>query len=287
MTQTISLTETSPRHASGFLMNLVVTILAPIFLGVTGGDIGLARMAAVETIDDFRARNHMDLIAVTQVITNGLAAVDSLCRSMTDDLSVSVTLRLRGNAISLNRAVEQNRRALRQNSDAAPVVFHAESVAEPKPPVQVAENDTPLEQDGPPQPDMLMNDAAILLLTAEADARLLHPVEQPTDKVPAEPTAAATDPAIANRLVRRLRAKAMIAESSDLIDSLRTLPPAERRDAEIRIAALGDLIHEVLTGRPPTREIDATGDSNRDGAMAENYALTAQPAAAPAHPPPR
>ena len=287
MTQTISLTETSPRHASGFLMNLVVTILAPIFLGVTGGDIGLARMAAVETIDDFRARNHMDLIAVTQLIVNGLAAVDSLSRSMADDLSLSMTLRLRGNAISLNRAVEQNRRALRQNCDADPVVFHAESVPEPEPPVPAAENDTSPEEDGLPQFEMFMNDMAVQLLAAEAGARLPHPAEQPADLVPAEQAAAVTTPAIGNTLMRRTRVKAMIAESADLTDSLRTLPPAERRDAEIRIAALGNLIHEVLTGRPPTREIDATGDPNRDGAMADHYALSAQPAAAPAHPPPR
>ena len=72
MTVAMKLTEpplivgTPPRPSPNFLMSVVVTILAPLFLGVTGGDAVLARMAAVETINDFRARNNMDLIAVVQ-----------------------------------------------------------------------------------------------------------------------------------------------------------------------------------------------------------------------------
>jgi len=43
-----------------------------------------------------------------------------------------MTLRLRGNAISLNRAAEQNRRVLREKRDADPVLFDAERVPEPE-----------------------------------------------------------------------------------------------------------------------------------------------------------
>lgn len=244
MTQTITLTEpppvtaTGPRLASGLLMSLIVTLLAPIFLGVTGGDIGLARIAAAETIDDFRARNQMDLIAVAQIIANGLAAVDSLSRSMEDDLSLSMTLRLRGNAISLNRAAEQNRRVLREKRDAGPVVFHAESEPEPEPTFPTVENDTP------PEPKALMNDTAIRLLAAESKARLLHPAEQAAEPAPPVTTQAGGD--------KRARVKALMKESGDLTGSLRTLPQAERRQVEIRIAALGRLVHELLTGLPPT-----------------------------------
>jgi hypothetical protein len=49
---------------SDFLLTLVVTLLAPVFLGVTAGDIGLARLATLETINDYRARNNADLMAV-------------------------------------------------------------------------------------------------------------------------------------------------------------------------------------------------------------------------------
>jgi hypothetical protein len=49
------------------------------------------------------------------VRTFGLAALGSLSLSMTDNLSLSMTLRLRGNANACNRCAEQNRRALQQS----------------------------------------------------------------------------------------------------------------------------------------------------------------------------
>jgi beta-glucosidase-like glycosyl hydrolase len=254
MTQTLTepapVTATGPCYSSGFLLSLIVTLLAPIFLGVTGGDIGLARMAAAETINDFRARNHMDLIAVAQIITNGLAAVDSLCRSMGDDVSLSMTLRLRGNAISLNRAAEQNRRVLRQKRDAGPVSSHAESAPGPDPTVPAIEDDAPPEP-GMPMPCLLMNDTAIRLLAAEAEARLLRPAEQATAPVTAEHAAAVATPAIGDRQIRRMQAKAMLKEAGDLSSGLRTLPLAERREVETRIADLGNMVRELLTGNPP------------------------------------
>jgi hypothetical protein len=103
------------------LLHLVATILAPMFLIDIDGDIKFARMAALETLNAYRARNHMDLIAIAQIIASGLAALGSLSLSMGDDLSLSMILRLRGNAVALNRAAEQNRRVLREpNAGAAP-----------------------------------------------------------------------------------------------------------------------------------------------------------------------
>ena len=253
---------------------------------MTGGDAVLARMAAVETINDFRARNNMDLIAVVQIITNGLVAVDSLCRSMGDDLSLSMTLRLRGNAIGLNRAAEQNRRVLREKRDAGPVLFYPASVPESEPPVAFAENDTsseqtgPLEQDGSPGPEMLMNDMAVQLLAAEAEARLLHPVEQAADPMPPEHAAPGTTKPAGNTLLRRMRARAMIQEAGNLTDSLRTLPPAERRDVEVRIADLGSRVHELLTGILPAM---ATDSPDRGDAVGGDYRFIAPPSSPPAN----
>jgi hypothetical protein len=263
MTLSNTLIEPGPATATGlcptssFLMSVVVTVLAPIFLGVTGGDTALARMAAAETINDLRARNHMDLIAVVQIITNGLAAADSLSRSMGDELSLPMTLRLRGNAIGLNRAAEQNRRVLREKRDAGSMLFCPAGVPEPEPPVPFAESDTsseqevPLEQGGSPQQDglpefeMSMNDAAVRLLADEAEARLLHPAERApasTERraghpLPAERAApvvtlakgdgatgdratgdraigdgATGDRAIGDGAIRRMRVKAMLKE---------------------------------------------------------------------------
>jgi hypothetical protein len=103
------------------LLHLVVTLLAPMFLIDIDGDIKFARMAALETLNAHRARNHVDLIAIAQIIASGLAALGSLSLSMADDLSLSMVLRLRGNAVALNRVAEQNRRILREpNTGSAP-----------------------------------------------------------------------------------------------------------------------------------------------------------------------
>jgi hypothetical protein len=77
---------------------------------------------------------------------------------------------------------------------------------------------------------------------------VLHPVERAADPVPAEQAGPIMIPAIGDK---RIRAKAMIKEAGELTNSLRTLPPAERREVEIRIATLGSTIHELLTGMPP------------------------------------
>src|SRR3984885_14923036 len=107
------MTETTTTQPS-ILLGLIVTLLAPMFLGVTAGDIALARLAAMQTITDYRAQNNADLIAVAQIVACGLAALGSLSLSMEDGISLSMTLRLRGNAVALNRSAEQNRRVLNQ-----------------------------------------------------------------------------------------------------------------------------------------------------------------------------
>ena len=101
-------------------MHLVVTFLTPAFLSVSGGDIGYARAAAVETVRSYRGRNQGDCLSVAQIIAFGLATLSSLSLSMEDNLSLSMTLRLRSNATWLNRAAESSRRALHQSQSAEP-----------------------------------------------------------------------------------------------------------------------------------------------------------------------
>ena len=118
MTQT-SPTETQLNPVASIqpgdvLLHLIVLLLAPLFLEAGGGDVNFARLAALETVGAYRARNNADLIAIAQIIAYGLASLGSLGLSMADDLSLSMILRLRGNANALNRSAEQNRRALRQ-----------------------------------------------------------------------------------------------------------------------------------------------------------------------------
>ena len=111
---TTSTIEPAAIHEADGLMHLIITFLAPMFLGVSGGDIKFARAAAMQTVRSYQARNQADLIAIAQIVAYGLAALGSLSLSMGDDISVSMALRLRGNANALNRSAEQNRRALRE-----------------------------------------------------------------------------------------------------------------------------------------------------------------------------
>jgi hypothetical protein len=220
-----------------------------VFLGVTGGDIPLARMAAAEVIDDHRARNRVDLIAVGQIIANGLAALGSLGQSMNEEIPLTMALRLRANAISLNRTVEHNRRVRRQNQAAEPIDLGIDTYVEPAPP----------EEAEPDQPAVFLKDDGAELLAAEAASRLTTPAEQP-----AEPTAAGS-PAPEERRQRRTQAIAMIKEAGDISASLRTLPPAEREHAEIRAAMLNRSARELITGEQLPPPVPSSGEAAMNG----------------------
>ena len=226
---------TQPRP-TGLLMNLIIPLLAPIFLGVAEGDVGLARMAAAETVNDYRARNHADLVAIAQVIACGLAALGSLSLSMADDISLSMTLRLRGNAVALNRSAEQNRRTLREPLRDDPMPYYPAMTPEPEIPAELAEDD------GPTPPDAFLSPEAAQMLAAESQARLLLAAEQ------AAAPAASTDLQSADKRHREMWAIAMAHEASELSASIPNLPPAERNAALIRAAALGTAVNELLTG---------------------------------------
>ena len=99
------------------LLHLIVTLLTPMFLGVSSGNPDFARMAALETVNSYRARSHSDLIAVASIVAFGLAAISSACLSMADEVSLAMTLRLRANANACDRSAARNRRALQNNQD--------------------------------------------------------------------------------------------------------------------------------------------------------------------------
>jgi hypothetical protein len=247
-------------RTTGFLTSVIISALAPVFLGVTGGDVPLARMAAAEVIDEHRARNRVDLIAVGQIIANGLAALGSLGQSMNEDISLPMALRLRSNAISLNRTVEHNRRVRKQNRDAEPVDLGADTYVEPAPTAEAE----------PDQPEIFLKDDVAQFLAAEAAARLTSPAEQLAEPTPAEPIAAES-PTLEERRQKRTQAMAMIKEAGDISASLRTLPPPEREHAEFRVAMLGRSARELITGEqlPPPVQSGSEAATNRSGNRSE------------------
>ena len=119
--------------ATDCLLHLLLTLLTPMFLLGTEGDIRLARMTALGAINAYQARDNADLISIAQAVAFGLAALGSLSLSMADDLSLTMVLRLRGNANACERSAERHRRALRQDR---PILDPDASQPEAPPPSQ-------------------------------------------------------------------------------------------------------------------------------------------------------
>jgi hypothetical protein len=188
--------EIQPTHAGAdltladVLMHLVAIHLAPMFLCVTGGDIDHARMAAIETVNAYRAQTHADLIAIAQIVAFGLGALGSLSLAMDDDISVGMTLRLRGNANACNRSAEQNRRALRQHRLETGSIEHARRECAPEPGQDAYEA------------EVIANVAATRQLVAETQAQMqagnqAQPPAAPKAPAPAPAAAALNIPTVA------------------------------------------------------------------------------------------
>ena len=162
------------------LLHLIVTLLAPMFLAVCCGNLDFARMAALETVNAYRARRHVDLIAVAQIVAHGLASVSSACMSMAEDISLAMTLRLRASANASNRACDRARRTLEANR------------AAPAPDPVFAPDHTPT-RDLAPDPEADRKDAEVIARLAvvrqQGEALLArHAAAAPP---PAAPTPAA------------------------------------------------------------------------------------------------
>jgi hypothetical protein len=112
----MSASETA--SASANPANLILALLAPMFLWSTSGDIRLAYTAAAQTVNEYRITNRLSLFTVAKIIAFDIATLSSLSLSMHEDVSMLLALRLRGNANSLDRSGERNRRLLEQESRA-------------------------------------------------------------------------------------------------------------------------------------------------------------------------
>ncbi len=208
--------NTQHKSAADTFMDLIVAFLAPMFLAVVNGDIHHARAAALETVNAYRAQSKFDLLSVAQLIAFGLAALGSLSLSMADDISLSMTLRLRANAVAANRASEQCRRALAQTrSESAPL-----------PEASPAD-------DFPDEVAIAAGVEQVRQHAADAKARI-----QP----------APSEPAADDEQRRTLWANAMADVAAEVTASLPHLPRAQRRAASMRAAALSSTAHSLLTG---------------------------------------
>lgn len=269
------------------LLKVILGLLAPVFLSACNGDLNIARMAALQTLKAYRARNQAELIAVAQIIACSLAAVDSIRLSLADETPGPMRLRLRGNAVALNRVVKQNQLALQQT---APDNQQSQQAA----------------ADTPPNPDQMRYEADVMAsvaasqkMAAEAVARLQPaaparnqcPAQSPAQPpagppaqspvppapIPATPTTATPTPAtpttatpaaatpaaaaiqtapttalcghpVSDQEWQMHWAAAMVDVAAEFTTELDKLPPKERLQAFHRAAALSNCATELLAG---------------------------------------
>lgn len=214
--------------ATDVLMNFIIGLLTPMFLGMSAGNQEIARLAAIDTINDYRARNRADLMAIMQIVSFGFAATASVTRSMSDGISDSMALRLRRVAIACERSAEQNRRALDRN------------------PMHISLSDQaacPVQSVPPPS----RNEKPISPMTTPTHQITIQAGANPE----AAPSTASAPSAVAVPTTKQHGgdwATAMIAAARKMTTGIENLPPAERRVASLRAATLTSTASELLSG---------------------------------------
>ena len=255
------------------LLNHVVSLLVPLFITAAGGELYFARMAALATIDSYRGRTQADLLTILQIITFSLGAADSVCRSMADDLSLPMVLRLRGNANSTARTAERNRLALTATAKADPAP--PANPPPPDPPHREPQTpDAPSPDSRPPaapagaapsltSPPPPARTHGSLGALARAPART-NPARTSPEPVPPDPPganpppppvppSAATESEPSAAEIQQLWANAMSVVAAEFAADLDHLAPDERQVAQNRIRALNHCAVELRSGQPPPR----------------------------------
>jgi hypothetical protein len=85
------------------LLTIILGLLVPLLMTGTT-DTGLARRAAQQAIDEYCSHTRRELITIAQIVGFALTALDNLRLSVAGDLTMSMKLKLRGNANALSKA---------------------------------------------------------------------------------------------------------------------------------------------------------------------------------------
>jgi hypothetical protein len=231
------------------LLTRIAAVLAPMFLTAGAGDIEFARLAAMQTVNAYRARSQADLITIAQIIGCGLAALGSLGLSMTEDLSLSMILRLRGNAVALNRTVDHNRRALAASPTTEPTtppdpVYEATVQANVAASQKLtAEAMLTLRKPQPPAA-ALVAPQAVPVQPEATPVRIARPPVTP-------PAAPAIAPPISQRAWQIRLASAMSDVAAEFTADIANLPSEDRAIASRRAALLSSAATDVILGNIP------------------------------------
>jgi hypothetical protein len=227
----MSALETTP--AADKLASLILALLTPMFLWSTAGDIRLAYAAAAGTVNEYRVTNRLSLFTVAKIIAFDIATLSSLSLSMYEDVDMVLALRLRGNANSLDRSAERNRRLLEEQGRTASTGPSAEAAA--------AE-----AQRRAGAAKARMHAATETLPTATPATVAEPPVA--TAPAPETPSASARAARSTAEQRRSAWADAMTAVAAEFAAGIDDLPPEERWKELARIKALTTAAGELTSG---------------------------------------
>jgi hypothetical protein len=156
--------ETNPLMA--FAVAVLSALMAPCLI-----DPGLARLAAQQAIGAYRTGAEGGLVTIAQIAGFAVTALDTLRLSMPETLSLSMKLKLRGNANALNRSARDNTRILEKAPGAAPAPAPVSAVPTPAPEPAIQ----PLTEG---EWGNAMTSVAVRLRT---DAAIVSPAQRQTD----------------------------------------------------------------------------------------------------------
>ena len=244
--------ETKPADVppADVLMQFILGLLTPFLMTGSITDPALARRAAAQAIAAHQAGGPDQPLMLAQIVAFALASLDTLRLSLPPELSLSMKLKLRGNAGALNRASQQAAAALQSRRQATM------PPPEVGPPAELA----PPEVASPGEPDPAETLAALKAARAELQDRA-----QAADLPAAAPAAApATAPAaadlpsatpapapIATPAADREWASAMTDVAADYAAELDAMPPEQRGAHLARIGALTKVATLLGRGQAP------------------------------------
>jgi len=251
-------TDTPP----SLLMEYILAVLAPLLIAGNISDLSVARLSAMEAIAAYKARGEEELMTIAQIAGFAIAALDNLRLSAAPELSVSLKLKLRGNAAALNRAGRGNTADLRMLRREQP---------------------TP-----EPEDDRRAREEALeTLQEARASARRAEAALPGAARAGAVPPA---DPPPAETADRRRAvawAGAMTDVAAEFSRELAGLSPVQRRAEIVRIGLLSQTARQIsqngrksgllnstsLTGDQSGRFRDTSATANRTAATTATIAV--------------
>jgi hypothetical protein len=232
------------RPSSDLMTEFILGLIAPLLMTAGIADMAQARLAVLETITAYKALGQGELVTVAQIVGFALASLDTLRLSTAPDLSLSMILRLRGNANALNRSAQQNNRVLdKQRQDNPP--------DQPSVPPQAAMP----EQLGTafPQADVTEADVQAAIENAQLMLKAAHTRIDAT-QASAQSTqrqadrTARPDPVVAEQRNNAGWAGAMITVAGELRANLANLPPALRQQEMSRATTLTRVARHLTGG---------------------------------------